>query len=87
MIELEPSALVPFKRRKHQLIFTNGSTEKNRHLGKVCWRCVGHQIRDLSVKRAIDDDAQCTLAWVVLGNEKHGASEIRIKHIRMSDQQ
>jgi len=40
-----------------------------------------------AVQRPIDDDAESALAWVMLGNEKDGAPEIRIEHIRMSDQQ
>src|SRR5205823_11995530 len=50
------------------------------------WR-LGDEIGYLCVEWAIDDDTQCPLAWVMLGNEKHCASEIRIEHIRMSDQQ
>jgi hypothetical protein len=78
---------VPFECRKHQLIFPNRSAEKDGHFSKLRWRCLGHQIRYLSVQRPIDDDAESALAWVMLGNEKHGAPEIRIEHTRMSDQQ
>src|SRR4029450_8364900 len=87
MIEFEPSGLVPFERRKHQLIFPNRPAEKDWHLSKALWRCFGHQIRYLSVQRPIDDDAESALAWVMLGNEQHRAPEIRIEHIWMSDQQ
>src|SRR5205807_3840665 len=87
VIELKPFALVPFERCKHQLIFPHRSAEKNGHLSKSPrWR-LGDEIGYLSVEWAIDDDTQSPLAWVMLGNEKHRASEIRIEHIRMSDQQ
>src|SRR5262249_11773188 len=55
--------------------------------GETHRRRVGHQIGHLPVKRAIDDYAQGTLAWVVFGNEKHGAPEIWIEHVGMSNQQ
>src|SRR5437660_157999 len=87
VIELKPFALVPFERCKHQLIFPHRSAEKNGHLSKSPrWR-LGDEIGYLSFEWAIDDDTQSPLAWVMLGNEKHCASEIRIEHIRMSDQQ
>src|SRR5262249_46143453 len=87
VIEFESLALLPFKRRKHQLIFSDRASEEHRHLGETHRRRVGHQIGHLPVKRAIDDYAQGTLAWVVFGNEKHGAPEIWIEHVGMSNQQ
>jgi hypothetical protein len=69
------------------LIFSDWAAEKHRHLREACRWCVGHEIGHLSIERAIDDHTQGTLAWVMLGNEKHGAPEVRIEHIWMSHQQ
>jgi len=87
VIEPEPFALVPFERRKHQLIFPHRSAEKNRHAGKTFRRRLAHQIGHLFVERAINDYTQCAVVWVVRGNEKHRAPKIRIEHIGMSDEQ
>src|ERR1700719_1333156 len=65
MIEFESFALLPFKRREHQLIFADRPAEKHRHLGEACRWCLTHQIGHLLVERAIDDYAQGTLVWVM----------------------
>ena len=85
--ELESVALLPFERRKHQLVFSNRAAEEYGDPGESRRRRVGHQIGHLSVEGAINNHTQGTFVRVMLGNEKHGAPEIRIEHARMSDQQ
>jgi hypothetical protein len=80
-------ALLPFKRGKHQLTFSNGPAKEHRHIREACRWCFRHQIGHLSIERTIDNHPQGTFVRVMLGNEKHGATEIWIEHVGMCDQQ
>src|SRR5437773_1564475 len=53
VIEFQTCALLPFKRRKHQLIFSDRTSQKHRHISEFRrWRA-RHQFGHWSIKRAI----------------------------------
>src|SRR5580765_159864 len=87
VIEFQACALLPFKRRKHQLVFADRTAQKHRYIGESRRRRTRDEFGHWTVKRAIDYHAQRALVRLVLGNKKHGAPKVRIDHIRMSDQQ
>src|SRR5438874_10541835 len=87
VIELKPLAFFPFQRRKHELVFPDWSAQKNRNTRQSFGWCFIYEIRHLFIERAINDDTECAVVWIVRRNEQDRAAKIWIEHIRMSHEQ
>src|SRR4029077_11061790 len=87
VIEFQTCALLPLKRRKHQLVFSNRTAQKYRYIGESRRRRTRNQFSHWPVKWAIDYHAQRALIRFMLGHKKHRAPKVRVDHIRMSDKQ
>src|SRR5262249_53819422 len=56
--DLQPVALLPFKRSEHQLIFPDRPAEKNGYLAEAFRRGFCHNFGNVLIKRTVQDNAQ-----------------------------
>src|SRR5437763_9518254 len=87
VVELKPLAFFPFQRRKHELVLPDRPAQKNRNIRQSFGWGFIYQIPHLFIERALNDNTESAVIWIVRRNEEDCAAKIWIEHIRACEEQ